>query len=165
MHELSSRREPALPSPPDPGFAARVRASFERQSLMRTIGASLRSVDAGEVMIDLDPVDGLTQQHGYLHAGIVTSIMDTACGYAAYTLMPADADVLSVEFKVNLLAPSAGRQFVARARVLRTGRTLTVVQGDVFASDASNERHVATMLATMMRVDPRPVVEGADSVR
>lgn len=136
----------------DPGTESRVRASFARQSLMSTIGASLRAVAHGAVVIDLHPTAGLLQQHGYLHAGITTSIADSACGYAASTMMRAETDVLSVEFKVNLLAPAAGDWFQARGRVIRSGRTLTVCQGDVFAMTGDDERHVATMLATLMAV-------------
>jgi uncharacterized protein (TIGR00369 family) len=136
----------------DPDIEARVRTSFARQSLMSTIGASLHTVARGAVVIALHPTAGLLQQHGYLHAGITTSIADSACGYAASTMMPRDSDVLSVEFKVNLLAPAAGDWFQARGRVVRSGRTLTVCQGDVFAITADGERHIATMLATLIAV-------------
>jgi uncharacterized protein (TIGR00369 family) len=98
---------------------------------------------------------GLTQQHGFLHAGAMTAVVDSACGYAALTLMPADAAVLSVEFKVNLLAPGKGDRVVARGRVLRSGRTLTTCTGDVFAVERGEERLVLTMLATMMAVRGR----------
>jgi uncharacterized protein (TIGR00369 family) len=144
------------PTPKDPDFAARVRSSFEQQALMRTIGARLRRVDPGEVEIEIAWDERLTQQHGYLHAGVVTSVLDSACGYAAYTLMPATSTVLSVEFKVNLLRPAAGVSFVARARVVRAGRTITTTAADLYALDGDvgvGERHVATMLATMIRVD------------
>ena len=136
----------------DPEVEARVRASFGRQSLMTTIGASLRTVAPGAVTIDLFPTEGLLQQNGYLHAGITTSIADSACGYSAYTMMPVTSDVLSVEFKVNLLAPAAGDFFQARGRVIRAGRTLTVCQCDVFAMTNDDERHIATMLATLIAV-------------
>ncbi|CAN5699462.1 PaaI family thioesterase [soil metagenome] len=139
-------------SPSDSQFRERVRQSFSRQVLMSYIGATLQSVEPGEVAIALKPSVNLTQQHGYLHAGVVTSIVDSACGYAAYTLMPAEADVVSVEFKVNMLAPAVGDSFIARGRVIRAGKTLTVCQGDVYASSAAGERHVAMMVATMMRV-------------
>jgi uncharacterized protein (TIGR00369 family) len=113
----------------------------------------LLSVAPGEVEIGLDFREGLTQQHGYLHAGVVTAAVDTACGYAALTLSDAGSEVLSVEFKLNLLSPAAGREFVARARVLRAGRNVTVCAGDLFALEGGGgEKLVATMLATMMRV-------------
>lgn len=139
------------PSPPDPDFERRVRDSFARQAVMATIGARLLRVAPGETEIDLDIVPGLGQQNGFLHAGIVTTVLDSACGYAAHSLMPAGSDVLSVEFKVNLLAPAAGERLVARARVLRAGRTLSVCQGDAFALRDGVETNVATMLATMIR--------------
>src|SRR5918912_1005150 len=119
--------------PRDPNFAARVRASFARQQIMATIGARLTEVRPGEVEIELPFRPDLTQQHGYLHAGIVTAVIDSACGYAALSLMPAAAEVLSVEFKVNLLAPARGELFRARGRVVKAGRTITVCAGDLFA--------------------------------
>jgi uncharacterized protein (TIGR00369 family) len=133
-------------------FEARVRESFARQQLMETIGARLSTVAPGEVQIELPFRADLTQQHGFLHAGIVTTIADTACGYAALTLMPDDADVLSVEFKTNLLSPARGESLLARARVVRAGRTLTVCAADVFARQGGEEKVVATMLATIMNV-------------
>jgi uncharacterized protein (TIGR00369 family) len=145
--------------PADPGFASRVRASFDRQRLPATLGARLERVAPGEVEIRLPFRDDLTQQHGFVHAGALTTIVDTACGYAALTLMPADAAVLTVEFKVNLVAPAKGEAFVARARVLKAGRTLTVVTGDVLALEGGAERLVATMLATMMAVRDRGIAD------
>ena len=147
--------------PHDPNFESRVRASFARQGLMETIGARLTGVSAGEVEIELPFREDLTQQHGYLHAGVVTSIVDSACGYAALTLTPASAEVVSVEYKINLLSPAVGERFVARGRVLRAGRNLTVCAGDVFAQVKGKEKLVATMLATMMTV--RVVEPGADA--
>jgi uncharacterized protein (TIGR00369 family) len=141
-------------TPRDPHFESRVRENFARQTFMSTLGARLASVRPGEVVIEMPPTGALTQQHGYVHAGAVTSIVDSACGYAAFTLMPADSEVLSVEFKVNLLAPAAGELLVARGRVVRAGRTLTVCQGEVVARTGGEERTVALMQATMMRVDP-----------
>src|SRR4029078_175256 len=134
-----------------PLFAIQVRNSFERQTAMSSIGAELLIVEPGKVEIALPYRSDLTQQHGYLHAGIITTIADTACGYAAYTLMPAGSEVLSVEFKVNLLRPAKGERFVAVANVLKPGRTLTVVRADVFGVSESDERElIATMLATMI---------------
>ncbi|HEU4596881.1 MAG TPA: PaaI family thioesterase [Pyrinomonadaceae bacterium] len=138
--------------PLDPNFEARVRASFERQRVMETIGARLKSVLPGEVEIELPFRQDLTQQHGYLHAGIVTTVVDSACGYAALSLTPPGGEVLSVEFKINLLSPATGERLVARASVKRAGRNITVCVGDAFAVDAGREKLVATMLATMMIV-------------
>lgn len=112
-------------------------------------------VDAGEVEIELPFRDDLSQQHGFIHAGIITTILDSACGYAALTLMPEDAAVLTVEFKVNLLSPAKGEKMIARGRVTRPGRTVTVCAGDVFALTAGKEKIVATMLATMIALRDR----------
>jgi uncharacterized protein (TIGR00369 family) len=146
--------------PRDPRFAARVRESFEKQRVMHTLGARLVRVEPGEVDIELPFQDSLTQQHGFLHAGIVTTVLDSACGYAAFSLMPADAGVLSIEFKTNLLAPAAGERLIARARVVRGGRTITVCQADALMVAGGEERLVATMLGTMMTVQGRPGVSG-----
>lgn len=142
--------------PPDPEFGARVRNSFAQQAMMRTLGATLERVAPGEVDIGLPFSAHLTQQHGYLHAGAMTTVVDNACGYAALTLMPAGAAVLTVEFKVNLMAPGKGDFIVARGRVLRAGRTVMTCAGDGFALVGGEERHVLTMLATMMVVQGRP---------
>ena len=117
---------------------------------MQLIGASLASVESGRVVIELPFRDDLTQQDGYLHAGIVTTVLDSACGYAAYTMMPEGSSVLSVEFKVNLLAPAKGDVLIARAEVKRAGRTLTVCTADAFVVSDRKERLCATMLATMI---------------
>jgi uncharacterized protein (TIGR00369 family) len=140
-------------SPTDPNYEARVRASFAKQQFMATLGASLTTVQPGEVSIELPFRADLTQQHGFLHAGVVTSIIDSACGYAALTLMPPDRAVLSVEFKVNLIAPAQGAIFEARGRVVRAGRTLTVCTGDLRV--VGSESVVAMMQATMMAVEGR----------
>lgn len=147
-------------TPHDPDFEARVRASFSRQRVMETIGARLARVAPGEVDVEIPFRGDLTQQHGFLHAGIVSTVLDSACGYAAFTLMPADAGVLSIEFKVNLLAPARGERVIARARVVRPGRTITVTMGDAFAVQDGRERHVAAMSATIMTVAGREHVTG-----
>jgi len=135
----------------DPSFKEKIRQSFARQSVMKLIGAELTLVDAGVIEITLPYRSELTQQHGYVHAGIITTIADSACGYAAYTLMPAGAEVLSVEFKINLLRPAKGEMFLARADVIKPGRTLTVVRADVFTLLAQGTRElIATMQATIM---------------
>lgn len=141
--------------PLDPQFEARVRSSFARQRVMGTIGAVLTRVEPGAVTIELPFREDLTQQHGFLHAGIVTTVLDSACGYAAFSLMPADVAVLTVEYKVNLLAPAKGERMVAQGRVLRAGRTLTVCSGDVLAPAGQGDKVVATMLATLMAVPER----------
>ncbi len=141
--------------PQDSNFEARVRGSFARQTLMQTIGARLSRVSPGEVEIELPFRDDLSQQHGFLHAGIVTAIADTACGYAALSLMPADASVLTVEFKVNLLSPARGGRMIARGRVTKPGRTLSVCAGDVVGVTDGQEKAIATMLATMMAIHER----------
>lgn len=139
--------------PKDPGYEARVRESFARQRVMETFGARLLRVAPGEVEIGLAFSDALTQQHGYLHAGVVAAVVDSACGYAALSLTPAGAEVLSIEFKLNLLSPAAGESFAARARVVRAGRNVTVCSGDLFArAGGGAEKLVATMLGTMMTV-------------
>ncbi len=128
-----------------------VRESFARQSFLAAIGAKLIRVGHGEVDIELAPGGHIGQQSGLVHAGVVAAIADTACGYAALTLMPPGSDVVSVEFKVNLLAPARGERVIARGRVVRSGRTITVCSADVFDGDT----HVATMIGTMFTIPPR----------
>jgi uncharacterized protein (TIGR00369 family) len=133
-----------------------VRDSLGRQSFLRLLGAEATVVEAGHVVLEMAFRDDLCQQNGFLHAGVLTSIADSACGYAALTLMPAGSDVLSVEFKVNLLAPGRGERFRADARVVRSGRTLTVCHADVHALTAeAPDVAVAVMQATMMARPPR----------
>jgi uncharacterized protein (TIGR00369 family) len=136
---------------PNPSFAEEIKASFAKQTIMGLIGAELSRVEPGIIEITLPYRADLAQQHGYLHAGIVTTIADSACGYAAYSLMPPKSEVLSVEFKVNLMRPAKGELFVALAEVVKSGRTLTVVRADVLGMDHTGKRElVATMLGTMM---------------
>ena len=139
--------------PLNPAFAEEVERSFARQPIMNLIGAALSLVEPGVVEITLPYRADLAQQDGYVHAGIVTTIADSACGYAAYSLMPAGSSVLSVEFKVNLLRPAQGEMFLARAEVIKAGKTLTVARADVFGIDGSaNQKIVATMQGTMIRL-------------
>lgn len=133
----------------------RVRRSFSNQAFMSTLGAELTVVGQGVVEIRLPFSSKLTQQHGYLHAGAVTAVLDSACGYAALSLAPDDKDVLTVEFKQNLLAPAAGEALVARAHVKRAGKTLTVCTADAFTITDTKEKLVATMLATIMSIPAR----------
>ena len=127
--------------------------------MMHTIGAALARVAPGEVEIAMPVSARLCQQHGFVHAGVVSTLGDTACGYAAFSLMPAGAGVLTTEFKVNLLAPAAGERLVAVGRVVKPGRTLTVAQGEVFAETGGERRLVALLTATLM------AIEGRDDVR
>jgi uncharacterized protein (TIGR00369 family) len=149
-----------MAEPKNPHFEQAVRASFAAQPLMSTIGARITRVAAGEIEIRVPFRPDLTQQHGFLHAGVVASALDSACGYAAFTLMPEGAGVLSVEFKTNLLAPARGEELIARAHVVRAGRTITVCQGEAAMLADGAETPVATMLATMMTVRDRPEVVG-----
>ena len=137
--------------PPDPAFDARVRASFARQRAMALIGARLGTVRPGEAEIELPYREDITQQHGFIHGGIVGMIADSACGYAAYSLMQEDASVLTVEYKLNLVAPAEGTRFIARGRVLRPGRTLVVAEAKVLAVQPDGKEGViAAALATIM---------------
>jgi len=141
--------------PQDPGFAGRVRASFARQGAMHTIGATLAAIEPGRVVIALGWREDLTQQHGFLHAGIVATALDSACGYAASTLMPAEAGVLTIEYKINLLAPAQGDSFRMEGAVVKPGRTITVTEGRAYALQDGRERLIATMGATLMTITGR----------
>lgn len=133
----------------------RVAKSYAKQKAMANIGAALVEIGPGTATVELPFRQDLTQQNGFIHAGIVTMIVDTACGYAAFSLMPPTAAVLTVEFKVNFISPAIGEKLIARGRVLKPGRTLTVCQGEVHAVTEGKEKLVATMLATMIaREDP-----------
>lgn len=144
---------PKAIGPRDPNFEARVRASFERQGLMASIGARLTKVSPGAVEIEAPFRGDLTQQHGFLHAGVLTALVDSACGYSALSLTPPETEVLTVEYKVNFLAPAQGERFVARGRVERAGRRITVCSGEVVAVDGTEETPVAVMLATIIPVE------------
>ncbi len=137
-------------TPRDPAYEERVRESFARQSHMATLGASIAFIAPGQVHLAMPFAPQFCQQNGFLHAGAITSVADSANGYAAYTLTPPDTDVLAVEFKINLLAPAKGAGFLACAQVLRPGRTLTVCQADVYTTGASDRVLIATMLSTII---------------
>lgn len=139
----------------DPRFAAGVRESFSRQTFMTRLGAVIVRVAPGEVAIELPSAPDLLQQNGFVHAGAITSIADSACGYAAFSLAPPDHDVLAVEFKISLLAPARAPRFRAEARVLRAGRTLSTAQAEVFGLDGARRELVAVMLSTLI-VRPIP---------
>ena len=159
MSAPSSADRPAFAAP-FPGYEARVRASFLAQPFMRTIGAGMTRVAPGEVEIALAQQAALTQQHGFTHGGVIGAVLDTACGYAALSLFPAEAGVLTVEYKVNFLAPGVGDSFRFVGRVRKHGRTLTLVEADAYGRRADGlEKLVATMTATMM------TLTGRDDVR
>ena len=141
-------------------YAERVRKSFDLQGAMHTMGARLGAVAPGAVDIDLDWAQGLTQQHGFLHAGMLAAALDSACGYAGFTLMGDDAAVLTIEFKINLLAPARGQRFRMEGRVIKPGRTITVCEGRAFALDNQQEKLVATMGCTLMAVTGRDNIQG-----
>lgn len=132
------------------GYAARVRESFAKQGAMALIGAELDAVEPGWCSISIVPRASLSQQHGYVHAGIVSTIVDSAGGYAGYTLFPEDSSVLTVEFKLNLLAPAAGERLVAQGFVVKPGRTLVITRGEVHAERAGSRTLVAIMQQTLM---------------
>lgn len=145
----------------NPDFAQRVHESFALQGAMRTLGASLGAIEPGRVVIAMRHRPELTQQHGFVHAGMVAAALDSACGFAAFTLMPADAGVLTIEFKINLLAPARGPLLQFEGQVTKGGRTISVVDGKAWQSEAEGgeRKLVATMTATVM------TVVGRDDVR
>jgi uncharacterized protein (TIGR00369 family) len=140
----------------DPQFEQRVRESFLRQGFMQYLGAQMTAVRPGACEIRVPFRGELTQQHGFFHAGVSGAIADSASGYAAYTLMPTDASVLTVEYKMNLVAPAAGQWLVTRAEVVRSGKTLKVCRADVFAVRDGVETLCATALSTIMTMFDRP---------
>ena len=144
--------------PRDPDYQARVRASFERQEAMKTLGVSILSLQPGEIELEMPHSAAFTQQHGFIHAGFVATALDGACGYAAFSLMPVDAEVLTVEFKINLLAPARGERFVFHGRVVKPGRTITVCDGQAFGVVGDRRTLVATMNGTLMALFDRPGV-------
>jgi len=138
--------------PRDPDYATRVTRSFAEQAIMQTLGASLVEVTPGRVEIELPYARSLTQQDGFIHAGVSATILDSACGYAAFSLMPPAARVLTIEFKINLLAPAAGTCFRAIGQVRKPGRSVFVAEGELFAERDAGHRLIATMSATLMAV-------------
>jgi uncharacterized protein (TIGR00369 family) len=147
--------------PDDSAYEQRTRESFARQNAMQTLGATLESVAPGKVTIAMAHRDSLTQQHGFIHAGMLAAALDSACGYAAFSLMPADAAVLTIEFKINLLAPARGPRFRFEGLVVKPGRTISVVDGRAlqFEADGSSEKLIATMSATVMTVRGRDALK------
>jgi uncharacterized protein (TIGR00369 family) len=146
---------------PAPNYEERVRASFARQQAMATIGAELTLVTPGIIEIEMPYSAALTQQHGFLHAGVISTALDSACGYAAFSLMSEGAAVLTIEFKVNLLSPGRGERFLFRGSVTKPGRTIVVADGQAYAFGVDGEaRLIATMTGTMMAISGREGIEG-----
>jgi uncharacterized protein (TIGR00369 family) len=141
--------------PAHDGYVERVTNSFNRQEVMKTLQVSLVSIRPGEVELEFPYQPQLTQQHGFIHAGVVSTVLDSACGYAAFSLMPEEAAVLTIEFKVNLLAPASGERFLARAKVKKPGRNITVADGELFAINRDTPKLVASMTGTLMAVFDR----------
>jgi len=139
----------------DENYRERIRSSFAKQGLMSTLGATLGDLSPGRVEIELRPHPAISQQHGFIHAGAISAIADTAAGYAALSLMPEGRGVLTTEFKINLVAPAVGDRVIARGRVVKAGRTLTLAQTEVFAESGGEEKLVALLTATMMTIDGR----------
>jgi uncharacterized protein (TIGR00369 family) len=141
--------------PKDPDFHARVVASFTRQGAMNSLGVKIDRLEAGEIELSMPYNAAFSQQHGFIHAGIIATALDSACGYAAFSLMPADAAVLTIEFKTNLLAPAKGERFTFHGHVVKPGRSITVCEARALAHEGGNERLIATMTATLMAVFDR----------
>jgi uncharacterized protein (TIGR00369 family) len=137
----------------------RIRTSFAKQGLIGTLGAKLGAISPGAVEIIIRPIPAITQQHGFVHAGAVSAIADSAAGYAALSVMPVGTGVLTTEFKINLVSPATGDRIIARARVIKSGRTLTLVQSDVFAETEGKEKLIALLTATMMSIEGRDGID------
>ena len=150
----------AVCEPKDPLFETRVRDSFLRQGVMKTLDVEIVGLRPGEIDLAMPYASAFTQQHGFLHAGIVATVLDSACGYAAFSLMPADASILTIEFKTNLLAPARGARFLFKGKVVKPGRTITVCEGNAFAIDGGEEKLIATMTGTLMALFGREGISG-----
>jgi len=147
--------------PQDGDFETRVRESFARQAVMQTLRATIARITPGIVEIEMPFSENCTQQHGFLHAGIIATGLDSACGYAAYTLMPVDAAILTIEFKVNLLSPGLGERFLFRGEVTKPGRTILVSDGRAYAISGDGDvKLIATMTGTLMTVTGREGLSG-----
>ena len=151
--------------PKNPDFRAVATDTFERQQAMRTLGISIARLEPGKVALSMAYSAAFTQQNGFVHAGIITAGLDSACGIAAFTLMPAGSDILTVEFKTNLLAPARGERFAFRAHVVKPGRTLTVCEGRAYAEHEGVETLIATMTGTLMALPRREPATSQDGVR
>lgn len=146
-------------TPNNPDFKQRVQHSFDSQQAMATLGASIMAIEAGKVSIRMPYSEALTQQHGFIHAGIISTILDSACGYAAFSLMPSNAAVLTIEYKINLLSPAAGKWFEAIGQVKKPGRNVTVADGEVYAHNGDERKLVASMVGTLMSIYDRDGIE------
>lgn len=161
MPGVSPRDGVARFEPRNPAWEKRSREIFERQSFMRMIGARIAALSPGYCELELPYRDDLCQQNVFLHGGVITSIADTSCGIASSTLLSPEAGILSVEFKYNMMAPAAGERFIARGRVIRPGRTLTIAESAVFAVKNGEENEIGRMLATMMFLEGKGGMQGA----
>ncbi|MDM8556654.1 PaaI family thioesterase [Desulfococcaceae bacterium HSG7] len=141
-------------------YKEKIIESFNRQEVMKTVNASIIGVRPGEMELEFPYHSSLTQQHGFIHAGIVSTVLDTACGYAAFSLMSENAAVLTIEFKVNLLSPTKGECFRAVGKVKKSGKTITVTEGELFSCSDGREKLTATMVATIMSIYDREEIEG-----
>ena len=139
--------------PKYPGYQEKIKKSFADQSVMKTIGASIEAIGAGEIEIEFPYQSSLTQQNGFIHAGIVSTVLDSACGYAAFSLMPEDASVLTIEFKINLLSPAKGDRFRGYGKVKKAGRTISVAEAELYAFSDQGRKLVATMVGTLMAIN------------
>lgn len=138
--------------PLDKNFEARVRESFSKQTIMNSIGAELKTVEPGRIVIEMPFNKNYCQQNGFLHAGVITTIVDSACGYAAISLMPEGSDALTVEFKINLLSPAVGEKIVAIGKVIKAGKTITISSGEVFSvNNKGEQKQIALMQATLIK--------------
>jgi uncharacterized protein (TIGR00369 family) len=145
--------------PKDPQYRSRVEASFNQQQVMKTLGVKIESLQPGEIELMMPYGIAYTQQHGFMHAGIIATVLDNACGYAAFSLMPDDVAILTVEFKTNLLAPARGERFLFRGKVVKPDRTITVCEAQAFAVGGGEEKLVATMTGTLMALFERADLE------
>ena len=145
--------------PKDPQYRSRVEASFNQQQVMKTLSVEIESLQPGEIELIMPYGVAYTQQHGFMHAGIIATVLDNACGYAAFSLMPDDVAILTVEFKTNLLAPARGERFLFRGKVVKPDRTITVCEAQAFAVGGGEEKLVATMTGTLMALFERADLE------
>jgi uncharacterized protein (TIGR00369 family) len=139
--------------PKYPNYQEKIKKSFADQAAMKTIGASIEAIGAGEIEIEFPYQSSLTQQNGFIHAGIVSTVLDSACGYAAFSLMPEDASVLTIEFKINLLSPAKGDRFRGYGKVKKAGRTISVAEAELYAFSDQGRKLVATMVGTLMAIN------------
>ena len=150
---MTARTDTTAFTPADTQYAQRVKDCFAQQAAMRSLGVSLEVVEPGFISLRMPYTADFTQHNGFMHAGIITTTLDSACGFAAFSLMPETKNVLSIEFKTNLLAPAKGREFLFEGRVLKAGRTITVCEGRAFELSGGAQRLIASMTATMIAVD------------